>query len=106
MNRMQYIFFELELATKDDNDFNIYAFINVSQIPTKKLVEIFRIDLKRDPFILEAYILTKTQFRKHKAYLEKEVGTMNLNKFEYCLRQYAGNKASDIVRKHKIKLFD
>ncbi len=103
---MIYIFFKLELASKDDDDLNIYAYINISQIPTQKLVEIFKIDLKKDPFILEGYFLTKTQFRKHKAYLEKEVGTINLNKFEYCLRQYGGNKATDIVRKHKTKLFD
>ena len=103
---MQYIFFYLELASVDKDDLYIYAYINISQIPTKKLVEIFKIDLQKDPFILDGYFLTKTQFRKHKAYLEKEVGSMNLDKFEYCLRQYAGTNATDIVRKHKTKLFD
>lgn len=103
---MQYIFFYLELASVDKDDLYIYAYINISQIPTNKLVEIFKIDLKKDPFILEGYFLTKTQYRKHKTYLKKEVGSINLDKFEYCLRQYAGNNATDIIRKHKTKLFD
>jgi hypothetical protein len=103
---MQYIFFYLELASVDKDDLHIYAYINISQISTKKLVEIFKIDLQKDPFILDGYLLTKTQFRKHKAYLEKEVGSMNLNKFEYCLRQYASDKKEDLIEKHKTKLFD
>jgi len=54
----KYSFFNLELALKDENDNNVYAFINVSHIPTKKLKEIFEIDLDKDPHILEGYFLT------------------------------------------------
>ena len=103
---MQYIFFYLEIASTDEDDLHVYAFINVSQIPTSKLIEIFKINLEKDPNILDGYFLTKTQYRKHKKYLEKEVGAINLDKFEYCLRQYSGDKEADIIRKHKIKLFD
>lgn len=103
---MQYIFFYLELASVDKEDLCIYAYINISQIPTQKLVEIFKIDLQKDPFILDGYFLTKTQYRKHKVFLKKEIGSMNLNKFEYCLRQYASDKKEELVRKHKTRLFD
>jgi hypothetical protein len=101
----EYIFFYLEIALKDKTDSNIYAFENVSHIPTNKLVDIFNIDLLKDPYIIEGYSLTKSNYRKHKTYLRKEIGSLNLDKFEYCLRQYTGN--TDTLRKlYKKTLFE
>jgi hypothetical protein len=45
----RYYFFYLEMALRDPKYKYIYAFENVSHIPTKKLVEIFKIDIKKDP---------------------------------------------------------
>jgi hypothetical protein len=93
----RYVFFYLEIALRDPKDLNIYAFENISHVPTKKLVEIFKINLSKDPHILEGYFLTKAAYRKHKSYLMQTIGQLNLDIFEYTLRQYAGSDAT--VRK-------
>lgn len=100
----KYIFFYLEVALRKKNDLNIYAFINVSNIPTKKLIEIFKINLKKDPYILDGYFLTKTSYRKYKKYFDKEIGSVNLDVFEYCLRQYSGRDKKSIIKPHKRSL--
>lgn len=91
MSPDKFIFY-LEVALLDPADSNVYAFENVSHIPTTKLVEIFSIDLVNDPEILEGYFLTKDSYNLHKYYLEKEIGAMNFDVFEYCLRLYATNE--------------
>jgi hypothetical protein len=55
----KYIFFYLEMALRDKKDLNIYAFENISHIPTSKLIEIFEIDLEKGPYFLEGYFLKK-----------------------------------------------
>lgn len=104
--KIKYYFFYLEMASTDPDDLHVYAFINLSHVPTQKLVEIFRIDLKKDPYILQGYFLTKTQYRKHKKYIEKEFGAINLAKFEYALRQYAGYDKSEIRKMYKLNLME
>src|ERR1700733_11548723 len=89
--KKQYYFFYLEIALKDPTDLHIYAFENVSHIPTKMLIRIFNINIKKDPQILEGYFLTKTNYRKHKKFIDSNMGALNLNIFEYCLRQYASD---------------
>lgn len=73
---LKYSIFNLELALKDENDNNVYAFVNVSHVPTKKLIEIFEIDLEEDPYILEAHFLTEASFRKHQDYIQKILGVL------------------------------
>ena len=103
---MKYYFFYLEIALRDKNDLRIYAYENVSHIPTKKLIEIFRVDLNKDPHILDGYLLTKSSYKKHKAYLEKTIIPFDLNKFEYCLRQYVTDKKDQIRRLYKLSLME
>ena len=103
---MKYYFFYLEIAMKDKNDLNIYAFENVSHIPTKRLAEIFKINLDKDPYILEGYFLTRSNYRKHKTYIKKEIGQINLDKFEYCLRQYASEDKKEIRKLYKFNLME
>lgn len=67
----QYYFFYLEIALRNAEDVNIYAFENLSHIPTEKLIEIFKIDVIKDPNLVEGYFLTKTNYRKHKIYKAK-----------------------------------
>ena len=62
----RYYFFNIEIALKKPDDLSIYAYENVSHIPTAKLVEIFNINLEKDPHLLEGYFLTKTNYKKHK----------------------------------------
>lgn len=101
-----YYFFKLEMALKDESDSKIYAFINVSHIPTHKLVEIFKIDLAKDPQVLEGYFLKPTYFKKHKEYITKEIGQINLKLFEYCLRQYASDNKKSIRKLYKLKTME
>lgn len=103
---MKYYFFYLEIALKDENDSNIYAYENLSHIPTKKLIEIFNINLGKDPFILEGYFLTKLNYRKYKDYVNKEIGQVNLDKFEYCLRQYGSDSVQDVRKLYKLDLME
>jgi hypothetical protein len=104
--KKQYYFFYLEIALRNPDDTHIYAFTNVSHIPTKKLIEIFNIRLAKDPYILEGYFLTMTIYRKHKKYIDKHMGHINLNIFEYCLRQYGADDYKEIRRKYKESLME
>lgn len=103
---MRYYFFYLEIALREENDSKIYAFMNVSHIPTSKLVEIFSIDLQKDPHILDGYFLTKTVFRKHKKYISQQIGQINLDVFEYCLRLYATEDAKEVRKLFKEDLME
>lgn len=102
----KYYFFYLEIALKKSKDPNIYGFENISHIPTKKLVEIFQIDVKKDPYILEGYFLTKEMFKKHQKYISKYIGQINLDIFEYTLRQYGSDEFSEIRKLYKEDLME
>jgi hypothetical protein len=102
----KYYFFYLEIALKDPDDLNIYAFENVSHIPTIKLIGIFNINIKKDPYLLEGYLLTKKRYKKHKKYIQKNIGQINLKVFEYCLRQYAGYDFESIRKHYKEDLME
>jgi hypothetical protein len=102
----RFYFFYLEIALKDPNDLNIYAYENLSHIPTGKLVEIFKIDLVNDPYILEGYFLTKTQYKKHKKFLAENTCALNLDVFEYSLRQYVAEDYSRVRRLYKEELME
>ena len=101
-----YYFFHLEIALRDINDSNIYAFENVSHIPTSKLCEIFEIDLEKDPFILEGYFLTKKNYKKYRKYIDEYFVPINLNVFEYCLRQYVADSFTGIRKLYKVDLME
>ena len=88
MSSTKYIFY-LEIALADPSDSNIYAFENLSHIPTSKLIQIFGIDLKEDPNIAQGYFLTKDIYTEHEEFLDKEFGSLNFDVFEYCLRLYS-----------------
>ena len=103
---MTYFFFYLELSLKDENDLSIYAFENVSHIPTSTLVEIFEIDLARDPNIIDGYVLTEKMAAKHAHYIKDSVGPINLRVFDYCLRQYASDKIESIRKLYKESLME
>jgi len=106
MSEKVYYFFYLEIALRKKKDLNIYAYENISRIPTNKLVEIFNIDLEKDPQILEGYILTKRIYKRHKKYIEKNLIPINLKVFEYCLRQYGGDDYSSIRNMYKESLME
>ena len=75
----RYYFFYLEIAIRKSRHLNIYAFENVSHIPTTKLIEIFKIKLEKDPQLPEGYFLTKTSYRKYKKYFDENLGQINLD---------------------------
>ena len=102
----EYCFYYLEIALCDSGDLNVYAFENISHIATKKLIEIFKINLKKDPFIVDGYFLTKTQFKKHKDFLQKNIGSLNLDVFEYCLRRYSARYPNDIRKLYKENMME
>lgn len=102
----RYYFFYLEMALKDKNDSHIYAFKNVSHVPTDKLIEIFKINTDKDPYILDGYFLTKTSYRKHKKYIIENMGQINLDIFEYCLRQYVEDDPKGIRKMYKKSLME
>lgn len=104
--RKRYYFFSLEIALKRDEDLNIYAYENVSHIPTSMLIEIFGINLQKDPYIMEGYFLTKTRYRKHKKYIDQNIGQINLDVFEYCLRQYVSHDFNEIRKLYKESLME
>ena len=104
--KKRYYFFELEIALKKDEDLNIYAFKNVSHIPTDKLVEIFNINLKKDPYMVEGYFLTKTNYRKYRKYIKQNIGPINLDVFEYCLRQYVADDFKEVRKLYKESLME
>ena len=103
---MKYYFFYLEIALKNKNDLNIQAYENVSHIPTIRLIEIFKIDIKKDPHILDGYFLTKMSYKKHKVYLSSITIPLDLNKFEYCLRQYMSDKKEEVRKLYKLSLME
>ena len=96
----------MEIALKDPEDNNIYAFENLSHIPSKKLVEIFEIDLVEDPNISEGYFLTKAIFQKHKEYISEHFGAINLDVFEYCLRLYGSDNFEEIRKLYKESILE
>lgn len=102
----KYHFFYLEIALRDEDDLNVYAFENLSHISTQKFIEIFKINLDKDPFILDGYFLTKTSCQKHKKYIESNMLKINLDKFEYCLRQYVSDKKEEVRKLYKLKLME
>ena len=94
-------FYYLEIALADSSDDTIYAFENLSHIPASKLIEIFNIDIKSDPNISEGYFLTRSSYQKHKGFIEKNMGSINLAKFEYTLRLYADSNPNAIDKLYK-----
>lgn len=103
---MKYYFFELEIALRKEDDLNIYAYENVSHIPTRKLIEIFNINLDKDPDLVEGYVLTKSIFKKHKKFIEQNIGQLNLDVFEYCLRQYVSDDFKSVRKLYKEDLME
>lgn len=101
-----FYFFYLEIALKSENDLNVYAYENISHIPTDKLLEIFKINLKKDPQIVEGYSLTKTNFKKHKKYIIENIGQINLELFEYTLHQYATQDFLQVRKMYKENLME
>lgn len=102
----KYYFFYLEIALRNENDKYIYAFENISHIPTEKLIEIFKINLDKDPSIIQGYFLTKSSYRKHRKYIETNLLTINLEKFEYCLRLYVSDNDEEVRKLYKLKLME
>lgn len=102
----KYYFFYLEIALRQKDDSNIYAYENVSHVPTSKLIEIFNINLAKDANILEGYFLTKTSYRRHKKYISENIGQINLDIFEYCLRLHTTNDINAIRRLYKEGLME
>jgi hypothetical protein len=102
----KYYFFYLEIALRDPKYKYIYAFENVSHIPTQKLIEIFKIDIKKDPGIIEGYFLTKTAYKKNKKYLDQNLPSLEFEVFEYCIRQYGGDDISSVRKLYKKNLME
>ena len=59
-----------------------------------------------DPYILEGYFLTKTSYKKHKKYIAENIGQMNLDVFEYCLRQYIADDFKEVRKLYKETLME
>ena len=104
--KKKYYFFYLEIALRKEDDLNVYAFENVSHIPTSKLIEIFNINLQKDPYIVEGYFLTKTSYRKHKKYIKENIGQINLDVFEYSLQQFVSEDIKEVRKLYKEKLME
>jgi|LakMenEpi03Aug12_release.lakeMendotaPanAssembly.Ray.scaffolds.fasta_scaffold3099236_1 hypothetical protein len=100
---MYYIFY-LEMSLKNIKDSKIYAFVNVSHIETSKLIEIFEINIDKDPYLDEGYFLSQSQFTRYKDFLNQEVGSFNFKIFEYCLRLYSTSKEDEIKKMYKDEL--
>jgi hypothetical protein len=105
MKTKQYYIVDLEIALRGKKYPYIYGFHNISEIPTKKLVEILEIDVKADPHIREGYFLTAKMYRKHEEYLRKFLPSMNFKVFEYCVRFYCGTK-EDIRKYYKKSIWE
>jgi hypothetical protein len=103
---VKYYFFYLEIALRNPRYKYIFAFENLSHIPTKKLIEIFNIDIGKDPGIIDGYFLTKLAYKKHKKYLDQNLPSLNFNIFEYCLRLYEADDISSIRRMYKKSLME
>ena len=104
--KSKYYFFYLQLGSKNPNDYRVYAFINVSHIPTNKLIEIFNIDINKDPHISKGYFLNKTICRKHKKYISDEIGQINLDLFQYVLEYYVADDDKSIRKLYKKSLLE
>lgn len=104
--KKKYYFFILEVALKNADDSNIYAYENVSHIPTNKLIEIFDIKIGADPYLVEGYFLTEANYRKHKKYINENIGQINLDVFEYCLRLYGTDNFKEIRKLYKEDLME
>lgn len=102
----KYLFFYLELALKDKKDLNVYAFENISHIPTNKLIEIFEIDLSKDPNISNGYFLKKKQYKKYKKYIKENIGQLNMDIFEYSLHVYGADDFKEVRKLYKEKLIE
>jgi hypothetical protein len=102
----RYYFFNIEIALRKVDDLNIYAYENVSHIPTSRLIEIFNINLEKDPYLLEGYFLTKANYKKHKKYISENIGQINLDVFEYCLRQYVSSDFNETRKLYKEDLME
>jgi hypothetical protein len=102
----KYYFFYLHLSLKNSEDPYIYAYENISHIPTNMLIEIFGVKLDKDPYLLEGYILNKTRYKKYKKYIEKNIGKINLDIFEYSLGQYATDDIKEIRKLYKEDLME
>src|SRR5687767_13209146 len=105
MNK-RYYFFYLEIALRQGDDTAIYAFENVSHVPTKRLIDIFDINVERDPHLLEGYFLTKESLEKHREYITEIIGPINLDVFEYCLRQYVSENYEEVRKLYKEELME
>lgn len=105
MNKPYFVFL-LEIALKDPNDPNIYAFTNVSHIPTSKLIEIFDINLNEDPDLIEGYFLTQPMYKAHQEYIVKNISQINIDVFEYCLRLYVIRDLSKEPKAYKESLME
>ena len=97
----KFYFFYLEIALKKKNDLNIYASINISHIPTSKLIEIFNMDIDNDPYLVEPYMLTKTLYKKHKKYITENIGPMNFDIFQYSILQFVAEDPKEIRKFYK-----
>lgn len=104
--KSKYYFFQLEVALKDPQYPYVYAFWNVSHVPTKKLIELFKIDLEKDPYLMEGYFLTKSIYKKNKAYFDSHFGILDLNIFEYTLRLYVQEGYSGIRKMYKKNIME
>ncbi|MCG2613435.1 hypothetical protein LZZ85_04050 [Terrimonas sp. NA20] len=102
----KYYFFYLEMALRMSSDSRIYAFKNISHVPTSKLVEIFEIDVLQDPYMSEGYFLTEEIYLKHESYIKEKMGAINLEVFEYCFRYYTSEDGSSIRRLYKEDLME
>lgn len=102
----RYYFFYLEIALKAQGDNHIYAYENVSHIPTSKLIELFDIDTNKDPHLLDGYLLTEENYQKHKSFIKSFIGSINLNVFEYCLMQYVSDNFAEIRKLYKEDLME
>ncbi|PVD54022.1 hypothetical protein DC498_01115 [Terrimonas sp.] len=102
----KYYFFYLEIALRNPKYKYIYAFENVSHIPIQKFIEIFKIDIKKDPRLLDGYFLTRTAYNKHKKYLDQNLPSLEFDIFEYCLRQYSSNDISSVRKLYKKSLME
>ncbi len=94
------------MALRSSSDSRIYAFKNISHIPTSKLLEIFEIDVLQDPFISEGYFLTEESYLKHENYIKEKIGAINFEVFEYCFRYYTSEDESSIRRLYKENLME
>ncbi len=104
--RTKYCFFFLQIGLKKDKTFKVYAVENISHVPAKKLIEIFKIDLERDPLLLESYRLKRKQYKKFKKYFTKNIGLVNLNVFKYRLRQYGTDDFREIRKLYKTDILE